>query len=126
MSLSARSGTKYAEKRRHKRFSVSGHLQGRLLTSRGGAALTFMLIDASKHGLGLIIDESVQSGDALELHLDEQISGSLLLQVSWVQPTEVDLGQESMYRCGLALMNESLDLEQILRSIDTVMLEDLD
>jgi hypothetical protein len=116
------------EKRRDLRYGVTGMPNAKLL-SPGGDEITFFFVDASKHGLGIIVDTPIQIGANVLLTIEDTELHKFNLEVRWL--VLVDLlatstePNQSLYRCGLQAIDSELDVVSILSKCQNVSLEAL-
>ena len=117
-----------ADKRRDLRYGVTG-MPNAKLQSPEGDEITFFFLDASKHGLGIIVETPIQIGANVVLTIEDTALHKLTLEVRWLVP--VDLlatstePNSSLYRCGLLVTDSELDLLSILSKCQNVSLEAL-
>jgi len=118
----------FSEKRRDLRYGVTG-MPNATLQSSTGEEIIFFFVDASKHGLGIVVDTPIKTGEIVHLIIDDSSQHTIILEVRWI--TFVDLltaptGLNStLYRCGLQATNSHLDLVSILSQCRNVSLEAL-
>jgi hypothetical protein len=118
----------YSDKRRELRFAVTGMPNAKLRLPNGDD-LVFFFVDASTHGVGIVIDTLLKTGENLYLTIDDRSHFELGLEVRWV--STVDLLTEStginstLYRCGLQANDPSVDIISILSQCENVSLEAL-
>lgn len=117
------------ERRQEIRYSLFGELPARMINHATEQELTFLTIDISTRGLGLLVSPSPAEGQRIRLDFLDQSRQSLefvVRHVHNVMDDPVD-GFESMRRCGLELNDEragNLDLIQFFGSFDSVMIGD--
>jgi c-di-GMP-binding flagellar brake protein YcgR len=117
------------ERRQEIRYSLFGELPARMINLITEEELTFLTIDISSHGLGLLVSPSPSEGQTLRLDFIDQSGRSLEFVVRHVHAVMEDplRGFESMRRCGLELNDDQkskLDLIEFLGSFDSVMIGD--
>jgi c-di-GMP-binding flagellar brake protein YcgR len=117
------------ERRQEIRYSLFGELPARMINHATEQELTFLTIDISTRGLGLLVSPSPAEGQRIRLDFLDQSRHSLefiVRHVHSVMDDPVD-GFESMRRCGLELNDErtgNLDLIHFFGSFDSVMIGD--
>ncbi len=117
------------ERRQEIRYSLFGELPARMINLATEQELTFLTIDISTRGLGLLVSPSPAEGQTIRLDFIDQTRKSLEFIVRHVHDVMEDPvhGFESMRRCGLELNDNlatSLDLIQFFGSFDSVMIGD--
>jgi hypothetical protein len=118
----------FSDKRRELRFAVTGMPNANLRLPNGDD-LVFFFVDASTHGVGIVIDTPIKIGENLHLTIDARNHYKLELEVRWI--SSVDLLTESigvnstLYRCGLQVNDHSVDIISILSQCENVSLEAL-
>jgi c-di-GMP-binding flagellar brake protein YcgR len=117
------------ERRQEIRYSLFGELPARMINLTTEQELTFLTIDISSRGLGLLVSPSPAEGQAIRLDFTDQTHQSLELIVRHVHSVMDDTvdGFESMRRCGLELNDDrasGLDLIEFFGSFDSVMIGD--
>ena len=113
-------------RRRYKRFTVNGKVSGDLL-KENGEALTFFIIDVSKKGLGLLVDSELAENEKLSFKLDNECK-ELSCLVRWAINQRQDFDQifdDPICRCGVEVVDNDKDIEDMLRNINTIILEEL-
>jgi hypothetical protein len=115
------------ERRRHKRFAVMGKLPAKIY-NKNGDLLTYIVVDVSKRGLGLLVDEKVSRNETVLVRFDIVKIKDTEMTVRWaVESDDHGLGFDTpVYRCGLEVISDDNDLETIFRTIDGMILEDMD
>ncbi len=117
------------ERRQEIRYSLFGELPARMINLATEQELTFLTIDISTRGLGLLVSPSPAEGQTIRLDFIDQTRKSLEFIVRHVHDVMEDPvhGFESMRRCGLELNDNlatSLDLIQFFGRFDSVMIGD--
>ncbi len=117
------------ERRQEIRYSLFGELPARMINLVTEQELTFLTIDISTRGLGLLVSPSPTEGQTIRLDFIDQTRKSLEFVVRHVHNVMEDPvhGFESMRRCGLELNDNratNLDLIQFFGSFDSVMIGD--
>lgn len=117
------------ERRQEIRYSLFGELPARMINLATEQELTFLTIDISTRGLGLLVSPSPIEGQTIRLDFVDQTRKSLEFIVRHVHSVMEDpvRGFESMRRCGLELnddRSEMFDLITFFGSIDSVMIGD--
>ncbi|MEI6834312.1 MAG: hypothetical protein WCL28_10015 [bacterium] len=118
----------FSDKRRELRFAVTGMPNAKLRLPNGDDVV-FFFVDASTHGVGIVIDTLIKTGENLYLTIDDRDHFELGLEVRWI--SSVDLLTEStgvnstLYRCGLQVHDHSVDIISILSQCENVSLEAL-
>jgi hypothetical protein len=118
----------FSDKRRELRFGVTGMPNAKLRLTNGDDVV-FFLVDASTHGVGIVIDTLIKIGENLHLTIDDRNHYKLVLEVRWI--SSVDLLSEAtglnstLYRCGLQVNDSSVDIISILSQCENVSLEAL-
>jgi c-di-GMP-binding flagellar brake protein YcgR len=117
------------ERRQEIRYSLFGELPARLINLATEQELTFLTIDVSTRGLGLLVSPSPSEGQTIRLDFVDQSGKSLEFVVRHVHTVMEDplRGFESMRRCGLELNDDrksNLDLIEFFGSFDSVMIGD--
>ena len=122
------SATNETEKRRELRYGVTGMPNAKLLFPAGDE-ITFFFVDASKHGLGIIVDTPIQIGANVLLTIEDTELHKLHLEVRWIAPVDLlatsTAPSLSLYRCGLQAKDSELDLVSIISKCQNVSLEAL-
>lgn len=117
------------ERRQEIRYSLFGELPARMINLATEQELTFLTIDISTRGLGLLVSPSPAEGQTIRLDFIDQTRRSLEFIVRHVHSVMEDpvQGFESMRRCGLELNADpatNLDLIEFFGSFDSVMIGD--
>lgn len=117
------------ERRQEIRYSLFGELPARMINLATEQELTFLTIDISTRGLGLLVSPSPIEGQTIRLDFVDQTRKSLEFVVRHVHSVMEDpvRGFESMRRCGLELNDDRsamFDLITFFGSIDSVMIGD--
>jgi c-di-GMP-binding flagellar brake protein YcgR len=117
------------ERRQEIRYSLFGELPARMINLTTEQELTFLTIDISSRGLGLLVSPSPAEGQSIRLEFTDQTRESLELIVRHVHNVMDDPvdGFESMRRCGLELNDDrvsGLNLIEFFGSFDSVMIGD--
>ena len=117
------------ERRQEIRYSLFGELPARMINLATEQELTFLTIDISTHGLGLLVSPSPAEGQTIRLDFIDQTRKSLEFAVRHVHSMMEDPvhGFENMRRCGLELQDDrstNLDLIEFFGSFDSVMIGD--
>lgn len=102
----------FFEKRLSMRRRLSGLLPGRLVIDDTDADFECRLVDVSVSGMGVLSSDLLSAGSRLTLRTKE---GNISLEVSWGQP---DFGKQDLYRYGLKVLDENLDLEEVFDRFD--------
>lgn len=112
-----------SDRRRHRRYSITGKVPGKILAA-DAEEIVFIAVDVSRYGLGIIVDRPIANGAIVNYQIDSR--KSIPLQVKWVVgPVIEDEDMEEVYRCGLHVTDERIDLEEILRRESNIQFEDL-
>jgi c-di-GMP-binding flagellar brake protein YcgR len=117
------------ERRQEIRYSLFGEVPARMINLATEQELTFLTIDISHRGLGLLVSPSPSEGQVIRLEFIDQNQQSLQFVVRHVHSAMDNPvhGFESMRRCGLELNDEKnshLNLIEFLGSFDSVMIGD--
>ncbi|MEN9836266.1 MAG: hypothetical protein RL011_2459 [Pseudomonadota bacterium] len=103
----------FKERRFSERRQLSGVLPGSLIRADGKGAVSCRPVDVSAHGLGIvIIGEKKMLPLGLELSL-VVTDGEIPLIVAWSTP---DFGKQDSVRYGLAVKDETVNLEQVFEN----------
>ena len=100
----------FKERRFSERRQLSGVLPGGLIRADGKGAVSCRPVDVSAHGLGIVI---VGEKKLLPIGLDLILvvtDGEIPLQVAWSTP---DFGKQDSVRYGLAVTDQSVNLELV-------------
>lgn len=104
----------FKERRLITRRKLSGLMPGPL-TSELGEPISCRPFDISRIGLGVICQAQLAIQSSLVLKIKSQVVN---LRVLWGQP---DFGKRNLFRYGLEVVDQGIDLEQIF--VDTHCLE---
>ena len=115
------------EKRRFTRYDVAGSILGSWYN--GDVELEVMLLDASRQGLGVLVDQNLSSGDELLLRLDREQNGvsEVKFVVRWCRDEASSNGVpglEDIKRCGLKVLAPEFDPVSFLREVEGIRLEE--
>ncbi len=111
------------ERRKHPRYSLTGRLPVRLV-DENNQEYSFMLVDASKLGLGIILDSKVTRGMILRLvpAADESDTEQhMLMKVVWCAQTTQE---PPVFRGGLLINDQQQDFLDYLDQFPSVFIED--
>lgn len=118
----------FSDKRRELRYGVTG-MPNAKLRAPNGDDVVFFFVDASKHGVGIVVDTLIKIGEHLHLTIDDKCHCELAFEVRWILPVELlaeATGLNStLYRCGLQVNDSSVDIISILSQCENVSLEAL-
>lgn len=109
------------DRRKFERFAINGTVEAELMTAKLGK-VTFIAVDVSRHGLGMVLSEAVMVGDVLVMNFPELLDLEIELKVMWVNSSSA---KDQVWRCGLHVVGESRDLENLFRNLDGINLEEL-
>jgi c-di-GMP-binding flagellar brake protein YcgR len=117
------------ERRQEIRYSLFGEIPARMSNLATQQELTYLTIDISHRGIGLLVSPNPMEGQVIRLDFIDQNHPSLEFIVRHVHLVMEDpvQGFESMRRCGLELKDEiasNLDLIEFFGSFDSVMIGD--
>ena len=117
------------ERRQEIRYSLVGEIPARMINVATQQELTFLTIDISHRGLGLLVTPSPDEGQIIRLDFVDQRHPNLLFVCRHVHAAmeEPLLGFESMRRCGLELTDDqqaTFDLVECFARFDSVMIGD--
>lgn len=117
------------ERRQEIRYSLFGEIPARMIHPGHQQELTYLTIDISQRGLGLLMTPSPAPGDIIRLDFIDASYPSLLLICRHVHLIADDplQGFESMRRCGLELAEDqqaNVDLIEFFARFDSVMIGD--
>ena len=115
------------ERRIHKRLPISGRIPAVLLDERG-ISHSFIGVDISNQGMGLVLNYSPELGSTLRLQLESPVtfgvgvaSSELVFVVKWaVDKTE----GHKLRRVGLRSEVEQHDLIEVFKRFDSVLIEE--
>ena len=117
-----------SDKRRELRFGVTG-MPNAKLRSASGDDIIFFFVDASTHGVGIVVDTLIKLGEHLHLTIDDKCHCELAFEVRWILPVDMLAEAEglnsTLYRCGLLANDNSIDIISILSQCENVSLEAL-
>lgn len=107
------------ERRRQVRYPLRGSLPATLVL--GDRELSFILVDVSTDGLGLVLSEETKDGDVLYLEFKDESIGRIELGICWCIKTQA---WPDIYRAGLKVLQD-VDLVKVFENFDSVYLEDM-
>lgn len=117
------------ERRQEIRYSLFGEVPARMINLATGQELTFLTIDISHRGLGLLVSPGPAEGQFVRLDFIDQQQPGLQFVCRHVHIVMDDpvRGFESMRRCGLELSDDqqaNVDLIEFFARFDSVMIGD--
>ncbi len=119
----------HKDRRNEIRYSMFGEFPGKLLHQASQDELSFLPIDISHKGLGLLVIPCPSEGSQVRVEFADSQIPSLIFVCRHVHEVldEPLLGFENMRRCGLELAEDqqaSLDLIEFFARFDSVMIGD--
>ena len=117
------------DRRQEIRYGLFGELPARLVNLSTEQELTFLTIDISQRGLGLLVSPGPAEGQSIRLDFVDQKQLRLQFVCRHVHTMMDDTvhGFESMRRCGLELADEqkaNCDLIELFARFESVMIGD--
>lgn len=91
---------------------VKENFPGRFESEDNGTELSIKVLDVSRDGLGILVDEWLEAGNTVKMHLNDR---EILFSVVYCNP---DLIYPDRYRCGLHRYGSQENLVNLFAAVD--------